>query len=212
VTVCVQLWLTTLNVRHQRRHGNEVPPEFADSIDTETLKKSSAYNADREALGILQTLFSAAIVLWFLFGGGLAAYDHWVGQLVSGRLWQGILFFAGLMLGSSVLELPFGIYSTFRIEQRHGFNRTNAGLFFADLLKGTLLSLVLVAGITAAGLGLYYVTPNWYWLWFWGFGIVLVVLLMLVAPYVIEPCSSRPRRSPMTHSPSPCASYPHVRA
>lgn len=197
LTVFLELGLSALNVRHQRRHGNVVPPEFADSIDASTLAKSSAYNADKEALGLLQTLFSAGVVLWFLFGSGLAAYDRWVGQLVTGKLIQGVVFFAGLTLASSLLELPFALYSTFRIEQRHGFNRTTVGLFFADLLKGTLLSLVLVGGITTAGLSLYYAAPGWYWLWFWGFGIGLVVLLMYVAPYVIEPLFIK--TSPLTN-------------
>ena len=37
-----------------------------------------------------------------------------------------------------VLDLPFELYSTFRIEQRFGFNRMTWKLYLADTLKGVV--------------------------------------------------------------------------
>ena len=34
-----------------------------------------------------------------------------------------------------VLGLPWSLYNTFVIEQRHGFNKQTLGLFFTDMLK-----------------------------------------------------------------------------
>lgn len=34
-----------------------------------------------------------------------------------------------------VLGLPFSLYSTFVVEQKHGFNKQTPGLFFMDVLK-----------------------------------------------------------------------------
>ena len=41
-----------------------------------------------------------------------------------------------------VLGLPFSLYGTFVVEQKHGFNKQTLGLFFLDILKsvGTALS------------------------------------------------------------------------
>ena len=52
-----------------------------------------------------------------------------------------------------VLSLPFGIYSTFVIEERFGFNKTTVKTYITDMLKGLLLSALigapLLAGIIA---------------------------------------------------------------
>ena len=53
-------------------------------------------------------------------------------------------------LVGGLIELPFDIYGTFRIEQRFGFNRTTPRLFVIDILKG-------VAVGAAIGLPLAYV-------------------------------------------------------
>lgn len=34
-----------------------------------------------------------------------------------------------------IVELPFSLYSTFVIEERHGFNKQTLGIFFADKVK-----------------------------------------------------------------------------
>jgi STE24 endopeptidase len=186
-TIVVRVALVMLNVRHRRRHGYTVPQELADHIDPSTLRGSAKYASDRETFALIQTILSALIVLWFLFGGGLTAYDRFIAELVGSRLGQGVTFFVGLLIASSLLDLPFDVFSTFRIEQRHGFNRSTPGLFFGDWLKSTLLGTVLVAGIAAGGLSLFYATPRWYWLWIWLFGLALGLGLILIAPYVIEP-------------------------
>jgi STE24 endopeptidase len=186
-TIALRVVLSVLNIRYRRRHASEVPSEFADTIDRTTLEKISMYNADRERFGLVQLFCSTLVVLLFLFAGGLAAYDHFTTRLASGTVGQGVMFFVGLQIGSSVLELPFDAFSTFRIEQRHGFNRTSTRLFLSDWLKSTLLAGLFAAGVSAAGILLLEAAPRWYWLWFWAFGVGLGVVLMLISPYVIEP-------------------------
>jgi STE24 endopeptidase len=187
VTVALRVVLAALNLHYRHLHRHTVPPEFAHGIEPKVLLQSSRYNAEREGLGLFQLLFSALVVVTFLFAGGLATYDRWILALIDSRLLQGVAFFAGLQLASSLLELPFDAIATFRIEQRHGFNRTPLRLFIADWLKSTLLGMVLVVGASAAGLSLLDAAPQWYWFWFWVFGVVFAVVLMLIAPYVIEP-------------------------
>ena len=187
ITVGVRLWLSVINVRHRRRHGGNVPPEFSGSIEPATLGKISAYNADLEAFGHVHLIGSTIITVAFLFGGGLSYYDHLVKRLVLSPVGQGVVFFTGLGILSSLIELPFDVYSTFRIEQTHGFNRTTPQLFVTDWLKSTLLSTLLLALISSIALFLFYVTKSYYWLCFWGVAVALTVLLMLVSPYVIEP-------------------------
>ncbi len=34
-----------------------------------------------------------------------------------------------------VMGVPWSLYSTFVIEERHGFNKQTLGLFFSDMIK-----------------------------------------------------------------------------
>ncbi|HMA91739.1 MAG TPA: M48 family metallopeptidase [Polyangiaceae bacterium] len=186
-TIAGKLALSALNVRHRRTHGHLVPSEFEGRIDPTRLAAISAYHADRERLGLVQTLFWAVVVFAFMFGGGLTAYDQWVAALIEPGVLRGVVFFVGLQLGTSLLELPFEIYSTFSIEQKHGFNRMTVGLFVTDTIKSLLLGTAFLALIGAAGLAIIDAAPQLYWLWFWVLVVAVAVLLMLIAPYVIEP-------------------------
>ena len=62
-----------------------------------------------------------------------------------------MVFVILLLLAGAVLEVPFQLYADFAIEQRHGFNRQTARLWWSDWLKSTLISLLLTAALTAGG-------------------------------------------------------------
>ena len=187
VTVLLRLLLVGLNIQHRRKHGDEVPPELAGSIDRAALQRSLAYTSAGERLSLLRLVVMAGVTVAFLFGGILESYDGWITSMAGRGVWSGVLFFVGLHLASTLIELPFDAYATFRIEQRYGFNRSSVGLFLSDLGKSTLLGIVLVSAVSAVGLWLLRAVPEWYWLIFWAFAVALMVLLMLISPYVIEP-------------------------
>jgi STE24 endopeptidase len=188
ILVCVaSLALTALNVRYGRREGHRVPPELAGVVDQEKLGRIAAYTTDRARFGIASAILRDVAVGVFLFGGVLGAYDRWVAGFVSSPIWSGTIFFVLLTLASAVLGIPFGLYSTFRIEARHGFNRTTPGLFFADWAKGTLLSLVFIGAFAALAFLIVDVMPGWYWLLVWGLYVAVTLLLTLVAPTLLEP-------------------------
>jgi STE24 endopeptidase len=146
-----------------------------------------AYHRTREAFGLIRLLVTAPFLLWFFFGSGLRLFDRAITGLSLSPLLHAVAFFVVLSLATSLLELPFDLYSVFRIEERHGFNRMTFRLFAADWVKGNLLGTLLTAMLAAVGLLLFRASPNLYWLWLWGFAVAFGTFLMLIAPYVIEP-------------------------
>lgn len=40
-----------------------------------------------------------------------------------------------MQLSSTITELPWNLYSTFVVEERHGFNKQTLSLFFSDVFK-----------------------------------------------------------------------------
>ncbi len=187
VTVALRLGLLALNVAHRRGRGGAVPAELSTVIDAETARRSGQYQSRLEALTAVRRLVWALLVGVFFFAGGLQRWDTWTLGTLGGGLGQALLFTLGLQWLASLAQLPFDLWSTFRIEAESGFNRMTWPLFASDWLKGNALGSLLAALLVSGGWWLYHALPNSYWLWAWALAMALTLLLMLLSPYVIEP-------------------------
>jgi STE24 endopeptidase len=86
-----------------------------------------------------------------------------------------------------VTSLPFELYSTFRIEKKHGFNKQTIGLFFSDKIKSLLLSIVIGGPFTALLLKIIQYGGVYFYLYVWGFLFAFSVLMMTIYPVLIMP-------------------------
>jgi len=178
--------LRWLNLRHLARHGATVPEGFEDAVRPEDLQKTSAYTLARSRLGLLQGLLGSALLVLFLFGGLLPHYDRWAASS-GGFVLSGTLFLLGLLLIQTALDIPFSLYGTFCIEARFGFNTTTWRLWLSDLLKSTLLSLLLAGLLAAGALALVSASPDRWWLWVWALFAAVTLFLLYLSPVLIEP-------------------------
>ena len=92
-----------------------------------------------------------------------------------------------VMLLSGLVDLPFSLYKQFVIEARHGFNRMTVALFASDLLKQTLLGLVIGAPVLATVLWLMEAMGSLWWLYVWLFWSVFNLLMLFIFPTWIAP-------------------------
>jgi STE24 endopeptidase len=187
LVAAARLGLSWLNLRHLQREGHVVPQVLAAEVDGARLARISAYTAARGRLGFVQSSFSTLLAFGFLFAGGLGWYDAAVFSAFPSFLSGGVVFFAGLLLLNSVLAIPFQLYSDFRLEARYGFNRQTVGLWWADWLKNTALSLVFSMLLAAGALALVRAAPHTWWLWVSALISALSLLLTVLSPYLIEP-------------------------
>jgi STE24 endopeptidase len=88
---------------------------------------------------------------------------------------------------NALLAIPFQLYSDFRLEARYGFNRQTPGLWWADWLKSTALSLLLTLALSAGALALVQAAPHWWWVWVSALVSAVSLLLTVLSPYLIEP-------------------------
>lgn len=181
------LGLSFLNLRHQAKEGHRVPPELAGFVEPERLAKIADYTRDRARFGMFTRILRSLGFGVFLFGGWLGAYDAFIGSFADSFVGRGVWFFLGLAAAGAVIEIPFSLYGSFKIEARYGFNRMSLGLFFGDWAKSTLLSLLFMAGLSAAALWLVQAAPALWWLWVWVLFVLFSVVLTFVSPYLIEP-------------------------
>lgn len=173
-----------LNLKHLKK---ELPSEFKDVYSDETYKKSQEYTRVNTKFGFISSVFALAITLIFWFAGGFPWLNNIVQSNFNNLIWQGLVFTGILIIGQSILSLPFSIYSTFVIEEKFGFNKTTPKTFILDLIKGLLLSVIIGGPILAGIIYLLENTGNNAWLYGWG-GVTLVMLILqYIAPTWIMP-------------------------
>ena len=70
-------WLKYLNLTYLKAHGKTVPSEFEGTVDSSLLQKITAYTFENSRAGIVESIIGNVLLLFFLFGGLLGAYDRW---------------------------------------------------------------------------------------------------------------------------------------
>ena len=186
LTLAGRLWLTLRQIRHVAAHRAAVPAGFAERISLAAHQKAADYTVDRNKLIILTTLVDAALLLAFTLGGGLAWLHEFWSARVDGLVYGLALIFSVMAIGAAI-DLPFALYRQFVIEARYGFNRMTLTLFFADLVKHTLLGIVIGAPVILAVLWLMAVMGSAWWFWVWLFWSAFNLLILFVYPTWIAP-------------------------
>ena len=189
-SLATKLWLATRQMKHVAQHRDRVPAAFAASVSLTAHQRAADYTLAKGRFGLLATAFGCAVLLGWTLLGGLDLLNVAVRDAVQPRFgdmaYQLALLAAFVAIGA-VLELPFDGYSTFRIEQRFGFNRSSWRLWLADLAKGALLGAAI--GLPLAALILWLMRSAgaawWWWVWVAWAGFNLVI--MLLYPTVIAP-------------------------
>ncbi|MDQ8193848.1 M48 family metallopeptidase [Coraliomargarita sp. SDUM461004] len=173
--------LDMLNLRHAQARTSEVPESFRDFIDLPTYQKSIAYTTAKTRFGIVSDLYDAGVLAVVLLWGILACFyqlfSSWFGYGIWGQAL--VLFLVGLVL--SLPSMPFDYWSTFKLEERFGFNKSTRKLWLVDKMKGTLLGFAI--GYPLLALLIFLVTwagPLW---WVWGFSVFFLFQLVMVVAY-----------------------------
>ena len=179
--------LKFLNLRHLRRYGNIVPQDFEGEIDEELLKKTRSYILEHSYFGYLESVFDLIVLIVFIFGGVLALYDSWIASFGLPFFLAGAAFFLLLSLASTILSLPFSLYSNFKIENKYGFNTMTYKLWAQDLIKSLIISVLLTTIISIMAFAIIVASPHFWWFWLWLFILGFGIFMMYVSPYVIEP-------------------------
>jgi Zn-dependent protease with chaperone function/pterin-4a-carbinolamine dehydratase len=150
-------------------------------------QKAADYTIARTRLGAIETIVEMALLLALTFGGGIAALVRLTDVLPFGGMARDLALIVAVAVVSGLLAIPFSYYRTFGVEVKFGFNRTTRALWFADLVKGTLIGALLGLPLAAVVLWLMRATGPYWWLWAWAVWIGFQFLLLALYPTVIAP-------------------------
>jgi STE24 endopeptidase len=189
-SLLVKFWLATRQMRHVAAHRDAVPAAFAATITLAAHQRAADYTLVKARFGLLSAAFGAVVLLGWTLLGGIDALNETVRGSVQprfGPMAYQLALLACFALIGGLLDLPFELYRTFRIEQRFGFNRMTWKLYLIDLVKGLAIGALIGLPIAALMLWIMGATGGLWWLWAWGAWMVFNVLVLVLYPTVIAP-------------------------
>lgn len=190
VGMLVRFYLASRQIRHVIRHRGAVPSTFASTISLASHQKAADYTVSKARFGLLEMAFGAAMLVGWTLLGGIEAVNQLLGSTSLaqyGTLMPGLALLTVFAVISGLLDLPFTLYSTFRIEERFGFNKVTPKLWLGDLAKSTLVGAAIGLPIVALMLWLMRSAGSLWWLWAWGSWMVFNLLVLVLYPTVIAP-------------------------
>ena len=162
--------------------------------------RSDAYFEGGYWLILWNAVVGIAVAWGFLRLGYAARLSAWATRVTGGRRWLGTLLWAtGFLAATTVVALPWTIYTDFVREQQYGMSTQTLAEWFGDWAKSTAIFLVIaplaVAGIMAGVRR----SPRRWWLFAGAGAVVFMGIGLTVAPVLIEPLFNT--YTPMAESP-----------
>src|SRR5882724_9956380 len=183
----LRLWLAGRQIAAVKANRQRVPPAFADRIAIADHQKAADYTVATIRLGRRAVVLDTLVTLALTVGGAIGAIDLFWQRTGWALPWRGTMVVLTVVCLTAVIDLPFSIWRTFRIEARFGFNRTTPRLFVADLAKSCLLALLLGGPVVLGALTLMDRAGQLWWLWAWGGWLALMLLMTWAWPAFIAP-------------------------
>ncbi|VDO94989.1 unnamed protein product [Heligmosomoides polygyrus] len=179
------LWNYYLHYRQYKVHAeNEKRPQRVEALITvEDYEKARSYKLDKHMFSFSHDLFSQLWTTVILVGGWLP----WLWYACSSYPMASIVFLAVNSLVDTVIDLPWDMYDTFVIEEKHGFNKQTLGFYAKDKLKKMAVSMAIMAPVVLA---VEWIVANggpYFFVYVWMFLSVILLLLMTIYPAFIAP-------------------------
>ena len=158
VALCLIRLITFEIDRRQLAKYKETKPDpyLADFFTSKEFTDSQKYQHEKHSLSIVQKVYELGIDLnfWLLFfwvwvwnkvDVTMAAWSLCSDTPYINDMKQAYLFLVCATVVEHLYCLPFGIYHTFVVEEKYGFNKTTWRTFVGDEIKKPILGLVMFA-------------------------------------------------------------------
>lgn len=173
-----------LNVKHAI---NLVPSEFEGVYDDNEYRRAQDYLKTNTSFSLTVKSIMLPITIVFIMLGGFNVVDSISRNAGCGPIVTGLLFSSLLYALSFIINLPFSIYDTFVIEERFGFNKTDAKTFVTDRIKSLFLSALLGLPLLAAVLWFFENAGPRAWVYCWLALTAFQATIYFLAPVLIMP-------------------------
>ena len=187
ITALSQIWLSRRHIGFVSQHRKKVPVPFKDIIKIKDHQKAADYTIDKSKLNILGLAVEAIFLYFITIGGGIEWINQYLAQYQLSEITLGAMLIIAVMVISSIVEMPMGLYKTFVIDEKYGFNRMTYGIFISDLIKQSILGLIIGLPVLYLSLWIIGNLGDLWWLWLWVFISAFNFIMLAVYPLFIAP-------------------------
>lgn len=179
-----EIYLSRRQLNTLQKSLAEVPDDFKEHLSLADHQKAIHYSSAKLNFGQFHLVFDALVLFyWFPFRGAERLFL----QMPDWGMHREVLFllvFSGIQM---LLSLPWSLYSTFVLEEKFGFNRSNLKVFLGDRLKGLALGLVIGVPLLYALIAIFQKLGTWWWLWAFIFVTAFQFAIVWIYPTWIAP-------------------------
>jgi len=168
------------------RRNAPIPENVKDVYDEETYKKYRAYTMENTKFSIISGLIETAIYLAVLLFNFHHVLYGFISESTSNIYWTSLFIFFVPVIIVGIIEELVGIYSTFGIEAKYGFNKTTPGTYILDFFKSILLMVLIGGGLLMLFLWMYRSIGNWVFLAFFFVLLAFSIFASFLMPLLIR--------------------------
>ncbi|KAK7142387.1 hypothetical protein R3I94_011914 [Phoxinus phoxinus] len=192
----VYIWEAYLAYRQRKiyRTTMHVPTELGKIMDSETFEKSRLYQLDKSNFGFWSGLYSEAEGTLILLLGGIPFLWKVSGNLTARfgfgpeyEISHSLAFLMLATLFSAFTGLPWSLYNTFVIEEKHGFNQQTLGFFLKDALKKFAVTQCILLPVTSLLLYIIKIGGDYFFIYAWLFTLIVSLILVTIYADYIAP-------------------------
>lgn len=187
ITIFTYLLSEILSYLNATNRNKNIPKELNDLYDNEKYLKSQQYGKVNDKFSLISSSFSTIITLLMLVFGGFAIVNNYAISISDDTIFSALIFFGIIMLVSDIIETPFSVYSTFVIEEKFGFNKTNIKTFILDKIKGWFLIAVIGGGLLYLIMWMYFEFKDMFWIYAWAAVSLFSIFMMMFYSTLIVP-------------------------
>jgi len=173
----------------------KVPKEIESIMDQETLTKARLYNIDKSIYKFVYSIYSQILILLILIYGGFPYAWELSGKILqhygykneNNELPRSLVLFSLSALFFTILDLPWSIYNSFVIEERHGFNKYTLGFYLKDKVKKFIVMQAISLPISALTFPIIKKGGDYFFIYLWVFFAAVILFLTFIWPDYISP-------------------------
>ena len=189
------LFSNILDYLNHKNWKDEIPSELKDFYDKKKYKQAKQYAISKNKIGLLSSTTSFLLVVSLLVFNGYGYIDQLVNSFslnlflpfeINNSFIESGIFFLILFTLNLIISIPFSFYNTFVIEENFGFNKTSKSTFFFDIIKSSILSILIGGFLLFLALYLYDSLNDGFWLYLWiGLSLLMVFINMFYADLIV---------------------------
>ena len=191
LATALRLWLDMRHIAHIEAHRGGVPAQFTGEVSLPAHERAADYTCAKTRLALLGIVIDTALVLWLIFGGGVQLLYDMAARGFESEVARGLALIALVSIVTTLIELPLGLYRTFRVEERFGFNKMTPRLYWIDFAKNVALATAFGLPLVACVLWLMEAAGLYWWLYAWVVWVAFNLLMLAIYPTWIAPLFNR---------------------